>query len=63
MSEEQRDSLLALLDSARRSTSYDQVIAGIVREEAGAFFAGQRGVDEVSSRIQSRVELYLAELR
>ena len=61
MSEEQRDSLLALLDSARRSTSYDQVIAGIVREEAGAFFAGQRGVDEVSSRIQSRVVLYMKE--
>ena len=61
MSGEQRDALLALLDAAARSTSYDQVIAGIVREEAGAFFAGQRSVYEVSGRIQKRVELYMAE--
>ena len=61
MSEEQRDSLLALLDGAVRSSSYDQVIAGIVEEEAGALFAGQRSAAEVSGRIQSRVELYLAE--
>ena len=61
MSEEQRDRLLALLDSAERSASYDQVIAGIVREETGAFFAGQRSAEEVSRRIQRRVELYMAE--
>ena len=61
MSEAQRDSLMALLDSALRSTSYDQVIAGIVREEAGAYFAGQRSAEEVSRRIQSRAELYLSE--
>ena len=61
MSEEQRDSLLALLDGAVRSSSYDQVIAGIVEEEAGALFAGQRSAAEVAGRIQSRAELYLAE--
>ena len=61
MSEEQRDALLALLDSAERSTSYDQVLAGIVREEAGAHFAGQRSAEEASLRIQRRAELYLAE--
>ena len=61
MSELQRDSLQRLLDRAVRSTSYDQVIAGIVREEVGAYFAGQRSAEEVSKRIQSRVELYMAE--
>ena len=61
MSEEQRDALLALLDSALRSTSYDQTIAGIVHEEAAAYFAGQRSAEEVSQRIQRRAELYLAE--
>ena len=61
MSETQRDALLALLDSAARSSSYDQVIAGIVKEEAGALFAGQRSAEEAASRIQSRVLLYLAE--
>ena len=61
MTEEQRDRLLGLLDSAARSSSYDQAIAAIVTEEAGALFAGQRTVEETASRIQSRVELYLAE--
>ena len=61
MDEEQRDRLLGLLDSAERSTVCDQVITGIVREEAGAFFAGQRSAEEVSRRVQKRVELYLSE--
>ncbi len=61
MSEAQRDALMALLEGALRSTSYDQVIAGIVHEETGAFFAGQRDADEVSRRIQSRVLLYMSE--
>ncbi len=61
MTEEQRDRLLALLDSAQRSSSYDQAIERIVQEEAGAYFAGQRTVEEAASRIQSRAELYLSE--
>ena len=61
MSGEQRDALLALLDSAERSASYDQVIAAIVREETAVFFAGQRSAEEVSQRIQRRAELYMAE--
>jgi len=61
MSEDQRDKLMSLLDSAVRSSSYDQVIAGIVKEEAGALFAGQRDIKEVSQRIQARIELYMAE--
>ena len=61
MTEEQRDSLLALLDGAVRSSSYDQVVAAIVNEEAGALFAGQREVAEVAARIHERVMLYMAE--
>ncbi len=61
MSEAQRDSLLKLLDGAVRSSSYDQAIAAIVNEEAGALFAGQRDAAEAARRIQSRAELYLAE--
>ncbi len=61
LSPAQRDSLLRLLDSALRSASYDQTVAGIVREEAGALFAGQRSAEEVSKRIQKRAELYLSE--
>ncbi len=61
MSESQRDSLLALLDGAERSGSYDQVIAAIVQEEALALFAGQRSAEETARRIRSRAELYLSE--
>ncbi len=61
MSEAQRDSLLTLLEAAVRSSSYDQAIAAIVNEEAGALFAGQRDAAEAAQRIQSRAELYLAE--
>ncbi len=61
MSEEQRDSLLALLDGAVRSSSYDQMIASIVQEETGALFAGQREPGETAARIQERVTLYMAE--
>ena len=61
MTEEQRDSLLKLLDGAVRSSSYDQVVAAIVNEEAGALFAGQRLSSEVAARIQERVLLYMAE--
>ena len=61
MTEEQRDSLLKLLDGAVRSSSYDQVIASIVNEETGALFAGQRPSSEVAARIQERVMLYMAE--
>ena len=61
MSEDQRDKLMSLLDSAERSSSYDQVIARIVKEEAGALFAGQRDAAEVAARIQARIELYMAE--
>ena len=61
MTEAQRDALLKLLDGAVRSSSYDQVIARIVQEEAGALFAGQRETPEVAARIQERVMLYMAE--
>jgi len=63
MSEEQGAGLMTLLNSAMRSSSYDQVIAGIVKEEAGALFAGQSDVGEVVARIQERVALYMAEQR
>jgi ABC-type glycerol-3-phosphate transport system substrate-binding protein len=61
MSQTQRDSLLALLDGAVRSSSYDQVIASIVQEETGALFAGQRTSSETAARIRERVALYMAE--
>lgn len=61
MSEEQKGRLTALLDSAVRTSAYDQVVAVIVSEEVAPFFAGQRDLDTVVANIQSRVALYMAE--
>ena len=53
MSEAQRDSLLSLLDRAKRSRSYDLVITNIVNEEAATLFAGQRDAKEVCISVRS----------
>ena len=42
-------------------TVFDSPISPIVLEEAGAFFAGDRTVEETARIIQSRVEIYLGE--
>ena len=36
---------------------------GIITEEAGAFFAGQKSAADVSAVIQSRAKIYIAESR
>ena len=43
------------------STTYDSDLMDIVTEEAEAFFAGDKSVDEVADLIQSRASIYLGE--
>lgn len=40
---------------------YDSPALGIIKEEAAAFFAGDKTAEETADIIQSRVEIYLAE--
>ena len=58
---EQRDIFMDLLQSTTKVSSYDQDIMDIVTEETGAYFAGQKTVDETVKIIQNRVNLYVAE--
>lgn len=39
----------------------DDEIIKIINEEAGAYYSGQKGIDEVVSVIQNRIKLYVDE--
>lgn len=55
------DQIMALYEAADSLVSRDENIWAIVREQAGACFAGDRTAEEAARAIQSRVELYLNE--
>ena len=61
MTQAQYDQLLALIDSASGTTSYDMNINNIITEEAGAYFAGEKSVQDTAAAINNRVGLYVAE--
>lgn len=63
MTQAQYDQLLALIDSASGTTSYDMNINNIITEEAGAYFAGEKSVQDTAAAINNRVGLYVAEQR
>ncbi len=57
------DQEMAIIKQARAGRGVDQQILTIIKEEAAAYFAGQKTVDSVASVIQSRVQLYINETR
>lgn len=61
MSQEQADQVMALYNSIHTLNGGNDAIYNIITEEAGAYFAGQRSLDDVASIIQNRVGLYVAE--
>lgn len=63
VTQEQYDQLLALMDQATGTTSYDLNINSIITEEAGAYFAGEKSVQDTAAAINNRVGLYVAEQR
>ena len=63
MTERQRDKLLSLINDSTRGVDINQTIYGIVRDEAEAYFAGQKSAEEVARLIQSKVSLYVNEQR
>lgn len=53
---------LEVLDAGvPESWMYNGGIRGIIREEAGAFFAGDKSAEDVAKLIQNKVQLYLDE--
>ena len=63
MTQEQADKLLAVIEGADRAVDMNTTVSGIIREEAAAYFAGQKSVEEVAKLIQSKVSLYVSEQR
>lgn len=63
MTQEQYDQLMELIGSIHTVGSSNDALYGIVTEEAGAYFAGQKSIDEVADMINSRVSLIVAEQR
>lgn len=63
LTQEEYDLLMALYNAAEGTTDYDRNLINIITEQAGAYFAGDRSLDDTVAAIQSRVGLYLAELQ
>ena len=63
MTPAQAEKLRGVVESADRAVDMNATVAGIVRTEAAAFFAGQKSAEEVARLIQSKVSLYVSEQR
>lgn len=61
--EEEADLLEELIGMAKPATIADMTIVNIIKEEAGAYFTGQRSAADVAGIIQSRVQVYVNENR
>ncbi len=57
------DLVTSVIESAEKSSNFDQKIVDIITEEAEPFLKGQKTVDEVCDIIQSRVSIYLQEMK
>ena len=61
LTDEQADKLLAAINGADKAIDMNTKLYGIVKEEAEAFFSGQKTAEEVARLIQSKVSFYLSE--
>lgn len=61
--QEEADLIEELIRIAKPATIADVTVLNIVKEEAGAFFSGQRSAADVAGIIQSRVQVYVNENR
>lgn len=59
--QESVDQVMELYNSITNIWSYDTSIYDIIEENVGAYFAGDRTVDDTATRIQSAVKLYIGE--
>ncbi|MBQ6876530.1 MAG: extracellular solute-binding protein [Lachnospiraceae bacterium] len=59
--EEKISTWMDYLKSITRADTVDDEVYNVIVEEAGAYFAGQKSVQDVAKTIQGRVWIYLAE--
>lgn len=63
VSEEDAAAIRETINRISCAADYDEEIMNIIEEESGAYFAGQKSVDEVVKIIQGKVQLYVNESR
>lgn len=63
VSQEDIDGVRYLIDHAKGGSAAGNAVSRIIEEEAGAYFAGQKSVDDVTALIQNRVQLFVDENR
>jgi hypothetical protein len=61
--DEDNERLFNYIKSLTTTTSYDTDLTNIITEEAGAYFSGQKTVDDVADIIQNRATTYINENR
>ena len=63
MTQEQADEIINVIETCTKVASYETSIFDIVNEQAQAYFADQRSLDEVVHLIQSKANIYVNEQR
>lgn len=63
ISQEEADQIMGLINSINQIANYETSLTQIIDEEAVAYFAGEKSLDEVASLIQSRLTIYINERR
>jgi len=61
--EEEIVEIRGLIEKIDRMERFDETVLSIIAEESGAYFSGQKSVEEVVSVIQSRANIYMNENR
>lgn len=61
VTDEECEKVLTFLKSLTQVMRYDTEIYNIITEESGAYFAGQKSVDETAKIIQNRIQTYISE--
>ncbi len=63
LSDEQAQKYIDLVNNTTKTSDYNTEITNIITEEAKAYFAGQKSLDETAEIIQNRVKTYVNENR
>lgn len=61
MEPEDRDALMAIFEGDVLIAQTDEIMLDIIREDASAYFAGAKSLEETVKIIQSRLSIYVAE--
>ncbi len=61
ITEEEVEIIKNLINSTKHNSHYDDKVLEIIEDEAAAYFAGTKSVDDVAGAIQSRAQVYVNE--